>query len=94
MDKDDKIDQLQAKIRKLEDKLNRTKKRVSYLGKLQQNLKTTLSDMKKQNIIDEDDCKLLEVIHANFFNPSIILFLSFVRNSMILAILQYKKNNN
>lgn len=62
MDKDDQIDQLKTQIQTLKNKLQTAQKKVSYLEKVKRNLDTAFSDMKKQNIINEEDCKFLEVI--------------------------------
>lgn len=62
MKKDDRIDSLEAEIRLLKHKLQCANKKVSYLKKVRNKLEIAFSDMKKQNIINEDQCKLLEVI--------------------------------
>lgn len=62
MEKDDQIDKLEAKIRLLKRKLQCANKKVSYLKNVKTNLDKAFSDMKKQKIIDEEQCKLLKVI--------------------------------
>lgn len=61
MAKDVQIDRLQAEIRLLKNKLVKVQRKVSYLQRIKRNLDSAFSDMKKQNIINEERCKLLEV---------------------------------
>lgn len=62
MEKNDRIDKLEAEVRMLKQKLLCSNKKVSYLKKIRNDLDKAFSNMKEQNIIDEEQCKLLEVI--------------------------------
>lgn len=61
MEKDDRIEKLEVEIRSLKDRLQSAQKKISYLTKVRKNLDNAFNELKKQNIINEEQCKLLEV---------------------------------
>lgn len=66
IEKDNRITSLEAEISALKQKLNGANKKISYLKKTKNNLDTAFTDLKKQNVINEEQCKLLEVIYRFF----------------------------
>lgn len=61
--KDKLIDIRDAQIRELRKTLNKVQKKVWYLETVRKKLDATLSEMKKQSLLDEELSRTLEVCH-------------------------------